>query len=199
MKLLLHTCCGPCALYPLESVIEAGHDVTMLYLNPNIQPKSEWQKRFDNVKLVADHFKIPLMVDKIYLEDEYVKRAQDENRCLYCYDLRLEKVFAHALASGFEAFSTTLLVSPYQNREQIVERGKALETDSMRFLADDWRPGYRKGQEQAKALGLYRQRYCGCLPSIEQSRFKEEIRARHAAEASQDRVDPREPESVDHK
>lgn len=189
MRLLLHTCCGPCALYPLEAVLEAGHEVTMLYLNPNIQPKSEWQRRLDNVKIVADHYNLPLLVDDIYMEDEYVRRAKHEDRCLFCYGFRLEKVFERALADGFEAFSTTLLVSPYQNREAIIERGRALETNTLTFLPDDWRSGYRKGQEAAKTLGLYRQRYCGCLPSIEQSRFKDEIKARHQAEASLDQAD----------
>lgn len=177
MKLLLHACCGPCVLYPLDQLLADNHEVTLFYLNPNIQPLAEWQRRLDNLEIVARHYDLPLIVDELYLEDEYVKRANDKARCLFCYDLRLELVQKRALSESFEAFSTSLLVSPYQNREAIVERGKALETESLLFLDDDWRTGYRQGQKKAKDLGLYRQRYCGCLPSIEQSRFKDEIKA----------------------
>ena len=195
MKLLLHACCGPCALYPLDRLLDAGHEVTLFYLNPNIQPLSEWQRRLDGVQTVAAKMNVPLFADDLYLEREYVRRAADPNRCLYFYDLRLSQVQRRAAADDFEAFSTTLLVSPYQNRDAIVTRGTALAGDQLLFLADDWRSGYRQGQQAARDMGLYRQKYCGCLPSIEASRFKDEIRARHLAEAKQGPAEPPAPDS----
>lgn len=188
MKLLLHACCGPCAIYPLASVLEAGHDVTLFYINPNIQPRSEWQRRLENTQIVAANMDVPLLIDSLYLEDEYMRRENDPNRCLYCYDTRLGKVSARALADGFEAFSTTLLVSPYQNRDAIVARGQMLATDALIFLGDDWRPGYREGQARAREMGLYRQQYCGCLPSIELSSFRDKIKAMHQAEVKPDQA-----------
>jgi predicted adenine nucleotide alpha hydrolase (AANH) superfamily ATPase len=93
-----------------------------------------------------------------------------------CYRLRLEHTAEKARELCLPAFTTTLLVSPYQDRDELIRQGQAAARYyGVEFLARDFRPGYRQGQTQARADGLYRQKYCGCLPSLEQSEFREKI------------------------
>lgn len=185
MKLLLHACCGPCAIYPIEAALDAGHEITLFYVNPNIQPQLEWARRLENLQTVALKYDLPLIVDPLYLEEAWLKRASDPERCHFCYQTRLGLVREKALLEGFEAFSTTLLVSPYQNRETIVHVGKSLERDDLVFLDADWRDGYRAGQQKARDMGLYRQKYCGCIPSIDESSFAAKIKKQHELAALQ--------------
>jgi len=77
---------------------------------------------------------------------------------------------------GIEAFSTTLLVSPYQNHEAIIaSAAKASRETGVDFVCRDFRPGYREGQNMAKNDELYRQKYCGCIFSLEESAFRDKI------------------------
>ena len=114
--------------------------------------------------------------------ETWFARKDDPDRCVYCYERRLAVTADYAQQHGFQAFTTTLLVSPYQNQEAIVliAQREARRT-GVTFLATDFRPGFRTGQALAKADGLYRQRYCGCLHSLDESRFSEKIRQEHRA------------------
>ena len=103
-------------------------------------------------------------------EDEYA------SRCEMCYDLRIMRTAMEAKARGIPYFSTTLLVSIYQNHDAIVRAGeKAAKQTGTSFLYRDFRDGFRKGQEMAKNDGLYRQKYCGCILSLDESAYKEKI------------------------
>jgi hypothetical protein len=95
-----------------------------------------------------------------------------------CYDLRMQKVAEEAKANGISAFSTTLLVSIYQNHEEVAEAAeRAADRVGVSFVYRDFRDGYRKGQDMAKEDGLYRQKYCGCILSLEESKFRDKIYA----------------------
>lgn len=199
MKLLLHACCGPCAIYPIEAALDAGHEITLFYVNPNIQPQLEWARRLENLQTVALKKNLPLLIDPLYLEAAWLQRANDPERCHFCYQSRLSLVREKAEQEGFEAFSTTLLVSPYQNREAIVRVGKTLEREGLVFLADDWRDGYRDGQQKARDMGLYRQKYCGCIPSIDESAFAAKIKKQHELAALQALTAAPAPDNTSHK
>lgn len=99
-----------------------------------------------------------------------------EHRCTnYCYCVRLEQTAKYAKEHGYDHITTTLLVSPYQNHEAIIETGKEIANYyGLTFLDRDFRVGFRKGQEKAKELGLYRQKYCGCIFS-EEDRYAKQI------------------------
>lgn len=187
-KLLLHICCGPCAMWPLERLLEEGVDVTLLFYNPNIQPGVEWERRHENAVKVADHYRLPLVARGCSLAEEWLRRADEgANRCRYCYQMRLACVAQEAEEGGFDAISTTLLVSPYQDRQMILEAGeRAVQGKAVSFIPYDWRDGYRKGQAMARDLGLYRQKYCGCLVSLEESRFVDAIKEEHKRLALRD-------------
>ena len=123
MKILVHICCGPCAITPIRALIGAGMDVTGFYYNPNIHPLQEYLRRREGVAQVAGRLGIPV----IYKDDEYDPKTyfravafREPNRCQPCYALRLERALSVARRGGFDAFTTTLLYSKYQKHEQIM-------------------------------------------------------------------------------
>ena len=168
MDMLLHTCCGPCATYSTEHLAAEGFKPTMYYYNPNIHPFREWKQRREALKTFAQIKKIPLMIEEEYAMAEFLRRAvfHEKERCKFCYELRLAKTAEKAKELGIEWFGTTLLISPYQNRELILKTGADLAAQyNLRFYQGDFRPGFKKSQETAKELGLYKQGYCGCIYS----------------------------------
>lgn len=183
IKLLLHVCCGPCAMWPLEKLTQAGLDVSLIFYNPNIHPIVEWQRRLENAQKVAQHYDVPLLVRGCSLSEEWIRRADEgAERCRFCYEIRMGCVVEEAEKGGFDAISTTLLVSPYQKRDLILQEGqRAVQGRDLTFLAYDWRDGFRQGQRMAKDLGLYRQKYCGCLVSLGESDFRDKINREHEA------------------
>lgn len=175
MKLLLHACCGPCACYPTKELSEQGVDFTLLYYNPNIHPYKEFKHRLSALRELAEKQDYRLIIDKTYPLEECVQGMLEEPvvRCAFCYRMRLRYTAKYAADSGFTAFSTTLLYSPYQKHELIVQAAKAAaEEFGVDFYYQDWRPYYQDGVDISLALGLYRQPYCGCVFS-ERDRYME--------------------------
>ncbi len=175
MNVLLHTCCAPCLIYPLEKLKQEGFLVTGFFYNPNIHPFAEYTRRKEALMVLA------LGVEIIY--PEYSPREffnavnlkeEAPGRCALCWQSRLKKTAQAAKVRGFEYFTTTLLVSPYQDQELLKKIGNevALE-EGVKFYYADFRPGFRKAHDEAKAKGVYCQRYCGCIYSeIERERSK---------------------------
>ena len=170
---LLHVCCGPCAVYPSRSLRENGYRFDAYFCNPNIYPLEEFVKREENVLLWAEKDGVRIHVDRERSEDYWsLYRGAKSGRCDMCYRLRAAKVFDFAKNKGYDSVTTTLLVSPYQDQaliKSIFE--ECAEARKVKFLYFDFRTGYREGQELAKELGLYRQKYCGCLPSLDESSY----------------------------
>ncbi len=166
MKLLMHICCAPCSTYPFNFLKEQSFNVTGFFYNPNIHPKDEYQRRLKTVKEYADT--VNLKVDYIdnYMEKDWLN-YKGSNRCEMCYSIRLEKTASYAKEYGFDTFTTSLLVSPYQNHDLIKELGeKYAHKYGIRFYYHDFRPFFRQGQAIAREMNLYRQRYCGCIISF---------------------------------
>lgn len=177
MKLLLHMCCGPCSVYPVTALQQEAVQLEGLFYNPNIHPREEFTRRKENLLVLAQTKEIPVTCLDDFMQEVW-ERFPDEQaeRCRMCYAVRLDKTAAMAKERGFDAFSTTLLVSPYQNHELIRELGeKAAARYGVAFFYRDFRPGFREGQAEAKELGLYRQKFCGCIRSLEESPFREKI------------------------
>ncbi|MBQ8164929.1 MAG: epoxyqueuosine reductase QueH [Clostridia bacterium] len=170
-KILLHICCGPCSLQVIDDLRDLFGNIEIrgLYANPNIHPYEEFERRLENAQKAAEYKNI----DLDYLSDFDQKRWENftdiqEKRCEMCYKLRMEMSAKFAAEHGYEFFSTTLIVSPYQNHMKIYEAGKsAAEKYGVKFFYHDFSINFRKGQQQAKDIGLYRQKYCGCMPSKE--------------------------------
>ena len=175
MKLLLHICCAPCSVMCIETLRDEGILPTCFWYNPNIHPVTEYKMRKNTLVRYAQDIHMPLIVENDYGLREFVTHVAGdiEHRCGYCYLCRLEETARYAAENGFDAFSTTLLISPYQKHNLIIKVGeKMAEKYGVSFLYRDFRPYFKEGQERAKELGLYRQKYCGCVFS-EEDRYLE--------------------------
>ena len=169
MKLLLHTCCGACEIHPLEQLMAKGFEVSGYFYNPNIHPTEEYKKR----RQAVQDFSASAGIDMIYPEygqpDFFFAIAGKLTpplRCRACWALRLKMTARAAKENGFDAFSTTLLVSPYQDQELLKEIGEIIaKEEGVEFYYEDFRPGFRKAHNQARGKGLYMQKYCGCIYS----------------------------------
>lgn len=180
MRVLLHVCCVNCLLYPLEILRKEGKEVWGFFYNPNIHPYQEYARRRDALKGYADRIGLKVIWQDRYDLERFLRAIafRETKRCEICYAMRLEATAQVARHGRFEAFSTTLLYSKHQNFDLVAELGEALGRQyGVKFLVRDFREGWREGIERSKALGLYRQQYCGCIYS-EKERFCREGRDR---------------------
>jgi predicted adenine nucleotide alpha hydrolase (AANH) superfamily ATPase len=172
MRVLLHTCCGPCASHAVEELRRLGHEVTLCFSNANLAPPEEYERRLAAARQLAAQMQAPLLVDP---PDHDAWRAavqgfedapEGGERCLRCFQYSLARVQALAVAQGFDAFTTSLTISPHKRSAAIFEIGRRL--DPGRFLAVDFKKGngFVRSTALAKAGGLYRQDYCGCEFSL---------------------------------
>lgn len=166
--ILLHICCGPCSLFCIDQLnAEFPGNITGYFANPNIHPYDEWMRRSGSSAAACAIKGIPLLVSEEYA---YTKWANFESsradRCKMCYTVRAVLTAQKAAERNCKYFTSTLFVSPYQDhtlmRACFEQAGRAYGVE---FLYRDFRPGFREGQQQARALGLYRQKYCGCVKS----------------------------------
>ncbi|MGI6579815.1 MAG: epoxyqueuosine reductase QueH [Saccharofermentanales bacterium] len=177
-KMLLHLCCGPCGEYPIEILKSMEkYDITLYFFNPNIQPEKEWYRRLEGALRLAELRKLPIIVEEGCDPETWCRIGRTPARCAYCYESRLKKIAAYAGENDFDIITTSLLVSPYQNKQLIHQAGQRhAAKNAIEFLAADFTEGYRKGQQMARADGLYRQKYCGCMISLEDSDFLTKIK-----------------------
>jgi predicted adenine nucleotide alpha hydrolase (AANH) superfamily ATPase len=168
VKLLLHTCCGPCTIFPLRTLRAAGHQVTGFFYNHNIHPYQEYQRRLTAVRDMAAQEALPMIERDEYDLELFLSEvaAEPEKRCSYCYASRLLATAEAAARHGFEAFSASLLYSRYQRHEEIKLLGEeAGRKYGVQFFYQDFRSGWQEGIRLSKEMGLYRQQYCGCIYS----------------------------------
>lgn len=171
MKLLMHTCCAPCSVYCIDSLRSEGIEPTVYWYNPNIHPYMEYKARRDCLKEYTQSIGVQAIFEEEYGLDKFCKNVIGnlKTRCTdYCYRVRLEQTAKYAKEHGFDTITTTLFISPYQKHEELrqiaEEIAKKYELD---LLYRDFRVGFREGQAKARELGLYMQKYCGCVFSEE--------------------------------
>ena len=177
-KLLLHACCAPCSSHTLM-VLKDYFDITIFYSNDNIYPKSEYDKRLEEIEAFVK--KISNDIDVIY--DEYNESDFDNaisgleslgeksKRCYECYKLRLEKTAIKAKELNYDYFTTTLSISPYKVEKWINEIGYMLEDKyQIKYLYSNFKKddGYNDSIKLSNEYGLYRQDYCGCKYSLKE-------------------------------
>jgi len=179
MKLLMHICCANCSLYPIKTLAEKGVSVKGLWFNPNIHPYAEYSQRLNAVNQLQNLWQLDIDYIDYYGIKEFIQRTGNggENRCRICYEMRLDKTAQKAKEDGADAFTTSLLVSPYQKFDVIIEIGREMEKKhSVQFYLEDFRPGWKQGVALSKELGLYRQKYCGCIYS-EMERYMKQVKS----------------------
>jgi predicted adenine nucleotide alpha hydrolase (AANH) superfamily ATPase len=181
MTLLLHACCAPCSVRCVEILREEAIHPDMFWYNPNIHPLTEYRARRDALTQFAGEEGLELIQDDDYGLRSFIAGLSGdfENRCDYCYRTRLERTAACAAERGYDCFSTTLLVSPYQRHDEIRRIGfEEAEKHGVQFYYRDFRPGFREGQRKARERGIYMQKYCGCIFSEEERYTKTPSRTR---------------------
>ena len=170
MNTLMHICCAPCANRPIDLLRSEGLSVTGFWFNPNIHPYTEYQARKRTLEEYAKEIQMKLIIGGTYDLRTFITNVADniDGRCAYCYRVRMEETARYAAEHGYDAFTTSLLISPYQNHEAIRTTAQAMgERYGVEFLYRDFRPLFQAGQEFAREHGFYMQKYCGCIFSEE--------------------------------
>ncbi|MFZ4631660.1 MAG: epoxyqueuosine reductase QueH [Patescibacteria group bacterium] len=174
-SLLLHICCAPCSTFISRDILLPSYDLTWYFLNPNLNSQEEYDKRLEAVKLMAEKYNIPLIVEPydhsgwLSLVNGHENDKERGQRCQICYYNRLIQTAELAKQKEFTYFSTSLLVSPYKDKKIINKIcTKLAKKNKIKFLNLDFQANdaYRKSQELAKKLGIYRQKFCGCEFSL---------------------------------
>lgn len=187
MKVLLHICCAVCLAGPLDALRAEGHEVVGFFHNPNIHPLIEFRRRLKAVKIFAERRPLTMICDEKYGLYDYLgriyaagpadaERMAPPRRCAGCYRMRMERTATEARDRGFEAFTTTLLVSRHQYHDRVRRIGEAAaEKAGVSFLYRDFRPLCDQSHEIARGQHLYLQSYCGCIFS-EEERYRDTTR-----------------------
>jgi predicted adenine nucleotide alpha hydrolase (AANH) superfamily ATPase len=188
MRLLLHICCANCSLYPVRHLTAQGVEIKGFWFNPNIHPRQEYARRLETLRTLEGLWDLDIEYAGHYGLGDFLREIKDHDgiRCARCYLMRLRETAATAKKMALDGFTTTLLVSPYQKFDLIVELGRqAAREYSIPFHAWDFRAGWQEGVGLSRELGLYRQNYCGCVFSGQErlSRRKKRSRPRQAGVA----------------
>lgn len=155
-KILLHTCCAPCTTYVNKCLTSNNFEVTGFFYNPNIFPQEEYQRR----KSAMEDYVKKTGFNVVYEKND---SRTLPGECEECYRVRLRKTAQVAKDKGFDYFTTTLLISPYQKHDLLKKVGEELAQEfGVQFFYHDFREGFRQSQQMARKLNLYRQKYCGC-------------------------------------
>ena len=167
-SVLLHACCAHCAAYTINHWREQGYNINAFWYNPNIHPYTEHEQRLEAMKALTTQSTVPLIVSEGYEIIDYFRQVvgHEDKRCQHCFRLRLSRTARVARERHFDAFTTTLLISPYQKHDLIREIGADIAGETgVEFLYADLRKRYSDSRHLTKPLDLYRQQYCGCVYS----------------------------------
>lgn len=165
-KILVHVCCGPCATSSVERLLEEGWSPVLFFSDSNIYPEEEFEKRYENLLIVAENYSLPVIKDHYDHEAwrEWVKGLEEEKehgaRCLRCFRFNLLRTMEKAKEMGIPHFCTTLTVSRFKKSASIFKEGEDLEGfEAIDFKKKD---GFSRSCQLAKEMNLYRQSWCGC-------------------------------------
>ncbi|MGC0372279.1 MAG: hypothetical protein DGJ47_000989 [Rickettsiaceae bacterium] len=175
-KVLLHSCCAPCAGPLIEKMHKSGIELTIFFYNPNIHPKKEYEiRKKENIRF-AEKLGIKF-VDADYDVQNWFSRAKGMQndpergrRCSMCFDMRFERTALYAYENDYEVITSSLGISRWKNMEQINESGlkSAANYDGVTYWTYNWRKdgGGARMYELAKEEEFYKQEYCGCIYSL---------------------------------
>lgn len=186
-KILLHVCCGICALGAIEKLKSRGFSVFGYFYNPNIYLYAEYLRRRRTIKKFNNFYQIEFLKSD-YNPDDWQKKCgklrrekEGGKRCSLCFRLRLKQTQEIAVTNNFDYFTTTLTLSPHKNSQKIFEIGE--EIGKGKFLKIDFKKeeGFKKTLSKAKKLNLYRQNYCGCIYSLVEKIQKQAQKTNHSS------------------
>jgi epoxyqueuosine reductase len=167
-KMLLHHCCAPCSVKPVEHFMNK-YNIESFWYNPNIQPEEEYEQRKESFEKYATSFGFNIHQGSQHLQQLWQQKPEGRKieRCKWCYYIRLMALAQKANKLGIKYFSTTLLSSPFQFHQIIKETGERIaHNEGLIFVYEDFRVHYHSGKEKLRDEGYYIQKYCGCMPSL---------------------------------
>ncbi len=176
LKVLIHICCAPCAIYPLKVLREEGYEVMGYFYNRNIHPYQECLRREEALRDYAESVDLKVIYQDGYDMEGFLQEVvfRESHRCSFCYHDRLKSTVSVARHGKFDYFTSTLLQSKFQKHDLITTTGEHLgKTHGVPFLYKDFRLGWKEGIDTSKRLNLYRQQYCGCIYSEKDRFFKD--------------------------
>lgn len=194
MKILLHTCCAPCSIYPVDVLREKGFMVMGFFYRHNIHPYTECMRREETMREYARQIGMKMIFQKDYALENFLRKMafRESERCRICYHDRLHAAAKTAKAGKFDCFSSTLLYSRVQHHERIAETGEAVAKKvGIPFHYEDFREGWETGRDASIRMGMYRQQYCGCIYSEKKRYFHSREKPGKTA-VNQDRPDNRD-------
>ena len=176
MKVLMHLCCGPCAIYPVKVLRKEGAEVMGFFYKNNIHPYTECLKRQEALEKYAAQIDLRVIYQEGYDLEGFIQNIvhREADRCRHCYHDRLRTTALLARRGKFDYFSSTLLYSKVQKHELVRSIGESIaKSVGIPFLYQNFREGWKEGIETSKELQMYRQQYCGCIYSEKERYFKE--------------------------
>ncbi|MFA5183230.1 MAG: epoxyqueuosine reductase QueH [Syntrophales bacterium] len=175
MRILLHICCAPCTIYPLRIFREEGFSLTGFFFNPNIHPYLEYQRRREALELFGQEENFEVRWSPDYPLEDFLRGVvfKEQERCKWCYEMRLRRTAEMARKDNWDGFSTTLLYSRFQKHEVIRGIGEILAGEyGVPFIYRDFRTGWDEGVRISRERQIYRQPYCGCVYSEKERYMK---------------------------
>ncbi len=175
MKILLHICCAPCSIFPVQFLREQGLDVMGFFYRHNIHPYTECLKRQEALEYYANIIDLHVIYQEGYDLKGFIRNVvfRESNRCSYCYHERLRATALVAKHGKFDYFTSTLLYSKFQKHDTIKSIGESIAGSiGVPFYYHDFRVGWKDGIKESKRIKLYRQQYCGCIYSEKERYYK---------------------------
>jgi len=179
MKILMHTCCGPCTIYPLSQLREQGMTVMGFFYRHNIHPYQECLRREETLRGWAETVDLKVIYQEGYDLEGFIQNMvhREKQRCPICYHDRLRTTALMAKRGKFDAYTSTLLYSKQQRHDLIREIGESVGRQvGVPFHYDDYREGWKVGIKASKEAGMYRQSYCGCIYSEKDRYYRPHVR-----------------------
>ncbi|MGA6926359.1 MAG: epoxyqueuosine reductase QueH [Desulfosarcina sp.] len=195
MKLLLHICCAPCSIHPVQVLRADRFDLMGFFYRDNIHPLTECIKREATLDAYAESISLKMIYPPGYEMEAFLRGVvfREAQRCAYCYHERLTTAARFAKKGKFDGFSTTLLYSRFQNHEQIRAIGEtAGKMAGVPFYYRDFREGWKAGIDESRRLGMYRQSYCGCIYSEKERYYRQPAKNTPLSGRATDRLSSRQ-------
>ena len=172
-RVLLHSCCTPCACEIMETLKRSHIDFTVFFYNPNIDTEEEYEKRkAENIKF-AEKLKVPFVdadFDSLNWSKHvagYETEPERGKRCMLCFEMRLRRTAQYAVDNNFKVFTSSLGISRWKDFEQITQCGIKVAScfSGLTYWAYNWRKngGTERMLQICKRENFYRQKYCGCI------------------------------------
>jgi len=167
--IVIHTCCADCLIHLIEALeeekqISKDTQITILFYNPNIHPKTEYMERLNALKIVLkekySNWNMKLVIPDYKPKEYFESIVGREKRCLGCWELRLSNVFEYAKAHKIAYVTSTLLSSHYQDIDTIIDIAQNLEDKEAHLIFP------KEHHEHSINKGFYKQNFCGCCYSL---------------------------------